>query len=79
MELGAAWALKKRAILLIGPGANYGDIPGPFKGVIHAIKLADREEMSGLTATVARHAGLPVSSTPKMLSKLDVLIGLLAT
>jgi hypothetical protein len=58
MELGAAWAFRKRAILLVGPGASFGDLPGPFRDV-HALHMADESDMAGLNKTIAAATGLP--------------------
>ncbi|MDA4131884.1 MAG: toll/interleukin-1 receptor domain-containing protein [Thaumarchaeota archaeon] len=78
MELGAAWAFKKRAIPLIGPGASFGDLPGPFKD-IHALKMDHGPDMSGLIATVAKATGLAhthnMSKITASLSKLSEVVG----
>jgi hypothetical protein len=62
MELGAAWAFKKRAIPLIGPGATFDNLPGPFKD-IHALKMDHDADMSGLLKTLARETGLTETTT----------------
>jgi hypothetical protein len=71
MELGAAWAFRKKAIPLIGPGAHFGDLPGPFKD-IHALKMDDTADMAGLIETLEKHARLrPTSNKPKFQAALD--------
>jgi hypothetical protein len=62
MELGAAWALKKRAMLLIGPGATYADLPGPFKGAIHALKMDHTPDTQGMIETIARETGFAMTN-----------------
>jgi|GEM_PF-6915449 len=42
MEMGAAWAFKKRVCLLLEAGLAWTDIPGPFKPK-HSVKADDRE------------------------------------
>jgi len=73
MELGAAWAFKKRAIPLIGPGISFSDIPGPFKD-IHALKKDDDAGMSSLIATLARETHLlETNNMPKIIPSLQAL------
>jgi hypothetical protein len=56
MELGAAWAFKKRAIPLLGPGATLGDLPGPFKDII-ALSMEHTPDMAGVIETIAKETG----------------------
>jgi hypothetical protein len=79
MELGAAWAFKKRAIPLIGPGATFDSLPGPFKD-IHALKMDHDADMSGLVKTLARETGLTeTSNMPKVITALQALTAVLAS
>lgn len=73
MELGAAWAFKKRAIPLIGPGATFGDLPGPFRD-IHALRMAHEPDMSGLIKTLAKETGFTETNNfPKIIATLKAL------
>ena len=79
MELGAAWAFKKRAIPLIGPGAKLGDLPGPFKD-IHALRIVHEPDMSGLIKTLANETGFDeTNNLPKILATLKALREVLST
>jgi hypothetical protein len=79
MELGAAWAFKKRAIPLIGPGATFDNLPGPFKD-IHALKMDHDTDMSGLLKTIARETGLAeTSNMPKVITALQALMAVLGS
>jgi hypothetical protein len=70
MELGVAWAFKKRAIPLIGPGVAFSDLPGPFKD-IHALKMDHDADMSSLLNTLARATGLiETNNMPKAITAL---------
>jgi hypothetical protein len=70
MELGAAWALAKRAIPLIGHGVTFGDLPGPFKD-IHALRMDHDADMGGLIETIGKCTSLPqTSDMPKILAAL---------
>jgi hypothetical protein len=60
LELGAAWAFRKRAIPLLGPGASFKDLPGPF-GDLHALRLVDDVAMIGLAETLSKHTGLALT------------------
>lgn len=53
MELGAAWAFEKRAMPLVGPGADFGDFPGPFKD-LHGLKMDHSPDMASVIDTVAK-------------------------
>ncbi|MGO8999833.1 MAG: toll/interleukin-1 receptor domain-containing protein [Polyangiaceae bacterium] len=57
MELGAAWAFKKRACQLLAPGVPFADLPGPFAR-IHALKMSDSADVADLLDTMSRHTGL---------------------
>jgi hypothetical protein len=77
MELGAAWAFEKRAIPLIGPGATFGDLPGPFKDV-HALTMTSKTDMAELIPTIARYAQLaPTNNAGKVQAALESLATIL--
>jgi hypothetical protein len=74
MELGAAWAFAKRAIPLIGPGATFGDLPGPFKD-IHALRMDLDTDMMSMHETVQKCTGLqPINNLPKMMEALKEFV-----
>lgn len=78
LELGAAWAFGKKVIPLIGPGATFKDLPGPF-GDIHALTMTDKVAMSGLAEPIAFAAGLGLTNNfPKMQSGLEEFTALAA-
>ena len=78
LELGAAWAFGKKVIPLIGPGATFKDLPGPF-GDIHALTRTDKVGMSGLAEPIAFAAGLGLTNNfPKMQSGLEEFTALAA-
>lgn len=78
MELGAAWAFKTRAIPLIGPGATFVDLPGPFKD-IHALKMVHEADMSSLIATIARETGFAeTKNMPKIVAALKAISEIIA-
>jgi hypothetical protein len=71
MELGAAWAFEKRAIPLIGPGAEFKDLPGPFKD-LHALSMSDSANMFGLIKTIMKVTGLKdAQNSPKLAKAVD--------
>ncbi|MBV9946671.1 MAG: toll/interleukin-1 receptor domain-containing protein [Myxococcales bacterium] len=76
MELGAAWAFKKRAIPLIGAAVKFGDLPGPFKDV-HALKIDHEPDMSSLVETLANETGFATrSNMPKVFAAAKALTAL---
>jgi TIR domain len=52
MELGAAWALKKRVGCLLLPGISFSKIQGPIAGN-HAIHLNERADLISLADTLS--------------------------
>jgi hypothetical protein len=57
MELGAAWALEKLAIPLLGPGTSLGALPGFFRD-LHALKISEPPDLASLIGTIAKHTQL---------------------
>jgi hypothetical protein len=73
MELGAAWAYEKRAVPLIGPGATFKDLPGPFKDM-HGLRMEHEPDMSGLVKTIGEATGFTqTNNMPKVVKALKVL------
>jgi hypothetical protein len=72
MELGAAWAFKKRAIPLLAADVGFDNL-GPFKD-IHALKMDHDADMSGLVKTLGRETGLAeTNNMPKIVTALKAL------
>jgi hypothetical protein len=77
MELGAAWALKKKAIPLWMPGLARPNL-GPFRD-IHALHLDGRPEMMGLFETISKTTALEEThDVSKSTAALDDLARLVA-
>jgi TRAP transporter TAXI family solute receptor len=57
MELGATWAVKETACLLLAPGVSLADLPGPLQS-LHATKISGVGAMSRVLASVADSTGL---------------------
>ena len=55
MELGAAWALEKPTLPLLGPGVVLRDVPGPFRE-LKVLKLNYAGDMRSLIETLAVRA-----------------------
>ncbi len=73
MELGAAWAFRKRAIPLFGPGATFKDLPGPFKD-IHGLKMDHAPDMASMIETIGKETGFAkVDNMAEVTSLLKVL------
>ena len=78
MELGAAWAFKKTAILLLH-GVAFDQLPGPFKDV-HALRLDNQPDLAELINTISKHAWLMRrSNEPKYIASMNELAKHIAT
>jgi hypothetical protein len=78
MELGAAWALGRKAIPLLAPGTPRPDL-GPFKD-IHSLNIDVLPEMVSVFGTIAKSAGLQaVDDMPKVAARFEKLKTALAS
>jgi TIR domain-containing protein len=63
MELGAAWALKKRTCPVLAPTVPFGSMPDAIRGT-HAIRTTDVDGIGNLIDVVAREADFERKDTP---------------
>ena len=60
-ELGAAWALEHLTIPILGPDADWSDVPEPIQGN-GGMKFDDSDKLSHLIDTVAKSLGISPES-----------------
>ena len=60
-ELGAAWALEHLTIPILGPDADWSDVPEPIQGN-GGMKFDDSDKLSHLIDTVAKSLGITPES-----------------
>lgn len=66
MELGAAWAFRKKACLVLAPSVDFKAIPGPFAGRLHAIRMDSQPDVVQLLEVVAKITGCPMRNGSKV-------------
>ncbi|WP_170319784.1 toll/interleukin-1 receptor domain-containing protein [Polyangium spumosum] len=73
MELGAAWALKKRTCALLTRDVAFSRIPGPLRER-HAIKVESAEQMTQLMESIAKETGLQMRSATKVAAEVNQFV-----
>lgn len=74
MELGAAWGLEKRAILLLGPNTKFPELPGPFKD-IHAAQATVLTDVLDVVDTIEKRCGYKKVSSAAVHTKAQRFVG----
>lgn len=73
-ELGARWATEQPAIPMLGPGAGYDLLPGPWHGNVHALTTHDRGAVQQLVDQVARTLGRTTQPAHAWGHEVDALV-----
>lgn len=73
-ELGAGWALSKLTIPVVGPGAEFKDIPGPL-GQRHGLRTYAEEDIHQLVDDLVDALQLTKKSTSGAIGKIKELVG----
>lgn len=73
MELGAAWGLRKMTYPVLGPGVDFGQIPGPLK-TTHAIKTDSVADIAQLISVIGTNAALKSRNTAKFTTAVQAFV-----
>lgn len=70
MELGAAWAYNKTALMCLAPWVSFGQLPGPFSQ-IHAVKWNSASKMAALIEAIATATGFEERNQRRVTASLE--------